>query len=89
MIRTEKRSIPVLSSPTLSVDGLVRVRRFNAGRRSWRVAVEQHEPVGVVVRHSGKTERIEIPKSASPNMFLVLIAMPLAAGIAARLLSHR
>jgi hypothetical protein len=89
VIRSEERSVPILESATMTVEGFVRVRRFGFGRGDWSVAMAQHEPTAVVVRRGEKAERIAIPKAASPNPLLMLIAMPIAARIATKLLTRR
>ncbi len=94
MIRTEQRSVPVLTSGTVSVDGLVRVRSFSTGRGSWRVCLESHEPVAIVVRRGGGSERVGLRKASSMSPLSMsplwmLIAMPLAARVARTLLTRR
>ena len=89
MIRSEERSVSVLASDGLSIEGLVRVRHFRAARGAWRVRMEQCEPVAIVVRRAAQTERVALPKTPMPHSFLMLIAMPVAARIAMKLLTRR
>lgn len=89
MFRSEERSIPVLTSATMTVEGLVRVRRFGFGRGAWSVAMAQHEPTAIVVRRGEQTERVAIPAHSGVNPLVMLIAMPIAARIAKNLLTRR
>ena len=89
MFRSEECSIPVHTSAAMKVEGLVRVRRFSFDRGGWSVALAQHNPAGVVVRRGGKTERIAIRAHSGVNPLLMLIAMPIAARIATKLLARR
>ncbi len=89
MIQTEERRQAVFRDGGLSVDGVVRVRRFRAGRRASQVLVERRVPVAVVVSRDGREERIALPAAAAPRLLIALFAIPIAARLAARLLSHR
>ncbi len=88
MFRSEERSVPVLTSDALAIDGVVRVRRLGFGRRGWRVVLESHDPVAVVVRRDDGMERHRIKNTPLPSPLLMLIAMPVAARIATKLLTR-
>ena len=88
MIRTEERRVPLARSGDATVDGVVRVRRLGVMREGKGFTFERREPVGVVVRRAGHEERIWLHERPSDKIVLAFIAIPIAARLAAKLLTH-
>ena len=89
VIHTEEQRHPVFRSSNVAVDGVVRVRRLRAGRGEVTLLVEQREPVAVFVTRDGREDRVSFPRPREPRVLVALVAIPVAARMAARLLSHR
>ena len=89
MIHSEEHRYTVYRGSGFAVDGVVRVRQLRAGRGDVHVLVEQREPVAVLVSRDGGENRVAFPRTTEPRMLVALIAIPIAARLAVRLLSHR
>lgn len=89
MIRAEEYRQTVFRASGVTVDGVVRVRRFRASRGGARVLIEQRVPVAVLVSRDGREERVPFTRGPEPRVLMALLAIPIAARLAARLLSHR
>ncbi len=85
MLHTEERSVRIATADGFTVAGVVRVRRVSLRRRAVSLRFEQQHPVAVVVERAGHTERIPL-KDGGATMPLAWLAMPVAAGMATRIL---
>ena len=89
VLHTEERSVRIATVDGLAVDGVVRTRRFELQRRAFRMRFEQLDPVAVAVERHGHTERIALRDGGASATRLAWLAMPVAAGITARMLRSR
>jgi hypothetical protein len=86
VLHTEERSVRIATADGFTVAGVVRVRRVSLRRRAVSLRFEQQHPVAVVVERAGHTERIPLKDGGAATMPLAWLAMPVAAGIATRIL---
>lgn len=89
MIRTDEHRVRIQTPTGVSVEGIVRVRRFGGGRNGRTVAFERHEPIAVIVHFGGREERIEVPAHRPFGRLLAFAAMPVAARLVTRMLTRR